>query len=252
MASGKKLDANRPKAEIRTSAESRTLRNRLNAQRSTGPRTPEGKAVSRFNSLRHGLRAKTIVLPGEDQQEFDHLLGSLEEDFPPQSSYEDLLIQKVAIAEWRLVRVQNVQNELHAKDSAGLETIAAYDRLLQMEARLERASLRAYKELDRLRTQRLKQAAQEETDEEEEEPEMKPAIKFCPGLMWIQNGEDYEASPPKIKHQDGTWEVLYPGDPRRKEYGWNFEPDREHARDWDPKTDPRRKPDSSPPAPPGG
>jgi hypothetical protein len=40
--------------------------NRRNAQKSTEPRTPEGKNRSRFNALKHGMTAKTLVLPDED------------------------------------------------------------------------------------------------------------------------------------------------------------------------------------------
>ena len=40
--------------------------NQANAQLSTGPRTEQGKAISSFNSLRHGLTAMTVLLPGED------------------------------------------------------------------------------------------------------------------------------------------------------------------------------------------
>ena len=36
--------------------------NRLNAQKSTGPRTPEGRAAVRLNGVKHGLTAETIVL----------------------------------------------------------------------------------------------------------------------------------------------------------------------------------------------
>jgi hypothetical protein len=39
--------------------------NRRNAQFSTGPRTPEGRAAVGLNALRHGLSAQTSVLPGE-------------------------------------------------------------------------------------------------------------------------------------------------------------------------------------------
>ena len=40
--------------------------NRLNVQKSTGPRTPEGKAASSSNALKHGMDAASIVIPGED------------------------------------------------------------------------------------------------------------------------------------------------------------------------------------------
>src|SRR5467141_3674430 len=40
--------------------------NRRNALKSTGPRTPEAKAAVRMNALRHGLRARTVVLPAEN------------------------------------------------------------------------------------------------------------------------------------------------------------------------------------------
>jgi len=48
--------------------------NRLNAQKSTGPRTPQGKVHVSRNSLRHGMRARAVVLPKEDEGRF-HQLG---------------------------------------------------------------------------------------------------------------------------------------------------------------------------------
>ena len=39
--------------------------NRRNAQRSTGPRTPEGKAATRFNALKSGIDAQAQVISGE-------------------------------------------------------------------------------------------------------------------------------------------------------------------------------------------
>ena len=45
--------------------------NRRNAQKSTGPRTPQGRAASRLNALKHGLTACHLVLPTESQQDFD-------------------------------------------------------------------------------------------------------------------------------------------------------------------------------------
>ena len=42
--------------------------NRANAQKSTGPKTPEGKAKSRRNGLKHGLTAEACMLADEDAQ----------------------------------------------------------------------------------------------------------------------------------------------------------------------------------------
>jgi len=51
--------------------EARTVANRLNAQKSTGPQTPEGKAVVSQNALKHGLSARRDVIITENQAEFD-------------------------------------------------------------------------------------------------------------------------------------------------------------------------------------
>jgi hypothetical protein len=42
--------------------------NRRNALKSTGPKTPEGQAVVRFNALKHGLLSREVLLPGEDEE----------------------------------------------------------------------------------------------------------------------------------------------------------------------------------------
>ena len=42
--------------------------NRRNAQKSTGPRTEEGKDRSKLNAVKHGMRAETLVLLDEDPQ----------------------------------------------------------------------------------------------------------------------------------------------------------------------------------------
>ena len=47
--------------------------NRRNSQLSTGPRSPEGKAVSRFNALKSGINAKAEVIRGEDAAELANI-----------------------------------------------------------------------------------------------------------------------------------------------------------------------------------
>ena len=62
--------------------------NRRNAQRSTGPRSVEGKAVSRFNALKSGIDAKSLVIPGEDPAELEALVANYYLQFPAATPVE--------------------------------------------------------------------------------------------------------------------------------------------------------------------
>jgi len=55
------------------------LANRQNALKSTGPRSAEGKAVSRFNALKTGIDAKAQVIPGENPAELQALIDAYEQ-----------------------------------------------------------------------------------------------------------------------------------------------------------------------------
>src|SRR5260370_7174360 len=59
--------------------------NRANAQKSTGPRSVEGKSASRFNALKHGIDAASVVIPGEAPPEYEPLAAAYRRDFRPQS-----------------------------------------------------------------------------------------------------------------------------------------------------------------------
>jgi hypothetical protein len=56
--------------------------NRQNAQQPTGPKTPEGKAAVRLNALTYGLRARNLILPNEDSEEYKQLWADLEAEWP--------------------------------------------------------------------------------------------------------------------------------------------------------------------------
>ena len=57
--------------------------NQANALRSTGPKTPEGKAAVRLNAFRHGLLARDVVLPDEDFDAFEDLRNRVWADLSP-------------------------------------------------------------------------------------------------------------------------------------------------------------------------
>jgi hypothetical protein len=71
--------------------------NRLNARKSTGPRTEEGKKKSRWNALKHGLTGKSILVPGhENSKEFTKLLKAYMRTFRPKGAFEKAVVQELA------------------------------------------------------------------------------------------------------------------------------------------------------------
>jgi len=75
--------------------------NRHNAQRSTGPKTVEGKNAIRWNALKHGLLANAVVLPQEDRAEYERLWAGLAESLQPVGMLEALLVEEIASIYWR-------------------------------------------------------------------------------------------------------------------------------------------------------
>jgi hypothetical protein len=88
--------------------------NRRNAQRSTGPRTEEGKAASRMNALKNGLYANSPVIPGEDPALFEALSRSYYERFNPSTPEEHTLLASVIRNAWLLDRFSNVETDFWA------------------------------------------------------------------------------------------------------------------------------------------
>jgi hypothetical protein len=78
--------------------------NRRNAQKSTGPKTAEGKARSKFNGLTHGLRATSAVLPDEDGDAFADSLARWIDDWSPATDDRRRLVERAATAAWQLTR----------------------------------------------------------------------------------------------------------------------------------------------------
>lgn len=83
--------------------------NRRNAQRSTGPKTPEGKKISRLNATKHGLLANESTLPQESIPEFEQLLTAFREEHHPATATEEFLVHQMADAQWRLRRIRRVE-----------------------------------------------------------------------------------------------------------------------------------------------
>ena len=84
--------------------------NRENAKKSTGPRSPEGKARSSKNALKHGLLAADSVIPGEDPAEFDRHLTLFENTYVPKNYIEREIVRQAADAAWRMQRLSRIES----------------------------------------------------------------------------------------------------------------------------------------------
>jgi hypothetical protein len=87
--------------------------NRANAQKSTGPRSVEGKAVSRFNALTHGMDAASIVIPGEDPAVFEAISDDYHRQFDPQSALEQFHVDTLIRSDWQKRRLQRTEAKLY-------------------------------------------------------------------------------------------------------------------------------------------
>jgi hypothetical protein len=156
-------------------SEAQILANRKNAEKSTGPRTAEGKAVASQNAVTHGLLAQHCVIRTEDPEDFDAFRTQMLEQLVPAAPLETVLAERIVGLSWRLKRVERMQNEaldcLLAEDGGSDELGSfeqtgdpalgraavkdfggerAMERLLVYERRIEQSLYKAVSELERI------------------------------------------------------------------------------------------------------
>jgi hypothetical protein len=138
--------------------------NRANAQKSTGPRSPESKEKVALNAIKHGLCGRFQVLLGEDQAEYDDLLRRFMEAEKPVDDVERELVAKMVRHTWLserairfqegcfLVQPQSAENEAANKDAVAVRK--DLDNYLRYHAAHDRAYQRAAAELAKRRKER--------------------------------------------------------------------------------------------------
>jgi len=146
--------------------------NRRNAQKSTGPKTDEGKSVVAQNAVKHGFTANMPVIAGEDPTIYEQFRRQLLGELLPKGPMEIMLADRVIELSWRLKRAGRLQigtyDALAAKqndaDGNTLGRIAindfssgkVLDRLLMHERRIEHSLYKTMLELQRLQFIRTK------------------------------------------------------------------------------------------------
>jgi len=98
-------------APTRVVSDRKRTANQANAKRSTGPKTPEGKAKVSLNAVTHGLRAETVVLPFENRDEFEAMRQGWFEDWKPQTATRLALVERAVAGAWRLRRCVKVEHD---------------------------------------------------------------------------------------------------------------------------------------------
>jgi hypothetical protein len=101
--------------------------NRQNALKSTGPKTPRGKAYSARNAIKHGLfsgQMMDFISHGEDPTEYEEILNGLRDKYQPLGTAEELEVERIALCWWRLKRAwryENAMNRVALRDSGRRE-----------------------------------------------------------------------------------------------------------------------------------
>ncbi len=159
--------------------------NRRNSLRSTGPKTPKGKAVVSMNAVKHGAYSEALTLLLESPEDFQALRSGMVDTLKPQGLMETRLVDRLASLWWRMDRAKMAANqalwmagrrglsdplaglfkdlammgEAEALDADECRVSGAWnhdtqERLLRHELTLERSFFRGLHELERIQAKR--------------------------------------------------------------------------------------------------
>jgi hypothetical protein len=131
--------------------------NQSNAQHSTGPKTEEGKAASSRNNFRFGLTGSFVVLPWENQHDFDILLTKLQVEHQPQTPFEEELVAKMAQHYWLSQRALLLQQGCFDRELPVCNDEKQLALFLRYQTTHERAFQKCAAELRSLRNQKQKE-----------------------------------------------------------------------------------------------
>ncbi|MCU1275410.1 MAG: hypothetical protein JWO48_2841 [Bryobacterales bacterium] len=155
---------------------------RRNSELSTGPVTPEGKAQSRFNAMRHGLCSQQALLPGEDAQALQDLSREFHKSTKPVGVQELYCVERMILSYWRLRRIGALEAEiLQTTYEEGRDKRLSL--LIRYETSLQRTYDRASAELRNLQYMRGQTKEEPVAIEDEEKVRATPTISNDKSLI---------------------------------------------------------------------
>jgi hypothetical protein len=143
-----------------------SIRNRANAQHSTGPRSDAGKQRSALNALTHGLTARTAVLPAEDPAAYQQHHRQFHDEYRPATPTETQLVHELADTSWRMNRIplleadvlSRAQSPASSPEPPAFDIVDAHRLLASLSIhgqRLSRQFQKALNQLQDLQAERL-------------------------------------------------------------------------------------------------
>lgn len=138
--------------------------NRQNAKLG-GVKTDEGKAISKYNAIKHGILSQEVLLDDEDEKSLLELGKKMRTELKPETEFELLLVDRIVANTWRLKRALKGEKEMIKCDIDGVfgsdqnfgaalsydfANYDSYGKFTRYETSLERGIYRALHELQRI------------------------------------------------------------------------------------------------------
>ncbi len=144
--------------------------NRENAKKSTGPKTPGGKAKSAQNATTHGLTAHYDVIRTESQEDFDLYRHEMIDEMDPIGPMQHRLAERIVSLSWRLRRAEQLHNQtidamleykgshhdlaLGHRATEDFANCRVLDKLIMYERRIENSLYKTMRELKKLQNEK--------------------------------------------------------------------------------------------------
>lgn len=143
--------------------------NRKNAKLG-GVKTEEGKAISRYNAIKHGILSREVLLEGEEEKTLVGLGKRLRSELEPKTELELVLVDRITANVWRLRRVMQIEREIMSDQkeddfsdrvknlgqavSYDLANKDTYGKIMRYETAIEKGIYKALHELQRIQASR--------------------------------------------------------------------------------------------------
>ena len=130
-----------------------------------GVKTEQGKAVSKYNAIKHGILTQDMALPEEDENELIEYGRKIRSELKPANEIELLLVERVIANTWRLKRALKAERQMIEHDMKNEEDFGSalsydfanydsYGKFIRYETCLERGIYKALHELERIQAKR--------------------------------------------------------------------------------------------------